>query len=220
MDVPWHDAGPAEPAPNAPRKEPGTMGPSDPTFSTRLMAAETWPRYRRIGPRIRNTILIALALIVPGIICAAFGSNLGPAWAAHEGHGTPGTWTATAEECDKSCTWTGTFEVPTTSHTYTIPAGPDGPARTYIAPMWGYDLDGTALGGGTEIDHMGQSVPAVYTGGYVFPRGGGSDWRRDTIWTALGGTGVLTWLWIFPRRALRRLRLSYAARRCIEYSQR
>jgi len=193
------------------------MGLSDSTFSARLKGAEARPRRRRTGLRIRNAILIALAFLIPSLVCVAFAGTLGPAWAAHEGHGTAGIWTATAEHCQRSCTWTGTFTVPMTSHTYTIPAGAGGPASSFTAPVWGYDLENTTLGAGITIDHLGQSVPAVDTGG-VFPRGGGSAWIRDVIMMTLGGICVLAWLWVFPKRALRRLRRSYAYRHGVDYS--
>ncbi len=106
-----------------------------------------------------------------------------------------------------------------TMRTYTIPAGPDGPASSYTAPDWGYDIENTTIGAGVTIDHIGQSVPAVATEG-IFPRGGGTDWLKYTVMTALGGIGVLAWLWLLPGRALRRLRRRYPDRHGVAYSER
>lgn len=197
------------------------MGMPDPTFSARLMASAPRRPRRRIILRTRNAVLVTLALLVPSFLCVMFASQLGPDWAAHEGHGMLGTWTSTAEHCQKDCTWTGTFTTPTTSRTYTVPAGPDGPAYSYIAPDWGFELDGVPINGGPDIDHLGQSVAAIYPDGAdgVFPRGGGDVWLEQTLGTIVCGIGVLAWLWTFPRRAVRRLRRSYACRWGADYAR-
>jgi hypothetical protein len=191
----------------------------DPTFSARLMAAEAPPRRRRTARRMRTATLVAVTLLIPGLLCMLSALQLGPAWAAHEGRGTPGTWTATALQCQKNCTWVGTFTVPTTAHTYTDPAGAGWPAYSFIAPAWGYELDGMTLDGGPGIDHVGQSVAAVDTGGpgIVFPRGGGDAWLKELLLTAGSGAAVLLWLWMLPGRALLRLRRRSTDRRGAGY---
>jgi hypothetical protein len=98
---------------------------------------------------------LAVALIVFGV------PGIGPAWTAHSGGGTAGTFTAVRQSCGKrSCAWYGDFR-------------PTGGSVT---------RQDVAIGdGGTKINAAGDVVPAVDTGGRViYPPGGGND-----IWLLL-----------------------------------
>src|SRR5215831_13279143 len=95
---------------------------------------------------------------VLGVLFIVFGvPAVGPAWSAHTGGGTPGTFTAVQESCGRrSCTWTGEFR-----------PNDGGSPRTDIE----------IADGGTKITAVGDRVLAVDTGGpVVYPPGGGDDW--------------------------------------------
>jgi hypothetical protein len=118
-------------------------------------------------------LLFAIPMTVPSI---------GPAWSAKFGEGTPGTFTATSVECNRSCTWTGEFFADDRS-VY----------RTSVS-----------LGEGGDVHRVGQQVPAVDTGDRkrVFPPGGGWDWLLISF--ALILELVCTAFWV--RWAFRRIR--------------
>ncbi|WP_034092024.1 hypothetical protein [Streptacidiphilus albus] len=52
----------------------------------------------------------AVTALLGCILCFVLGGvDIAPAWAAHEGHGTRGTWTATGNNCARTCDWVDTF---------------------------------------------------------------------------------------------------------------
>ena len=143
------------------------------------------PERKQLALRIRNAVLAGAGLVFALIRVTSGAPHLGPAWSAHEGHGTPGTWTATEDRCSKPRTWVGTF------------TGTSADARSGIRTGIGMDADVTAVG---------QQFPAVDTGdcGTVFAPGGGDAWIADAAGSAFGAGGILAWIWFVPVRMLRR----------------
>jgi hypothetical protein len=150
---------------------------------------------RPVRRRDRTQGLKVLGYGVLALGCAAFLGllsgltleSIGPAWAAHEGHGLRGTFVATAEHCDKSCSWTGNFL-------------PD--AALNVRPDVGItEADG--------ITGVGSRVRAIDSGetGTVYPLGGGDEWLLCTGGAVLCSVGILGWLAGFVVRPIRRLHL-------------
>ncbi|MEY9871765.1 hypothetical protein ABH931_001238 [Streptacidiphilus sp. MAP12-33] len=125
------------------------------------------------------------------LVLIAFSAlDIGPAWAAHLGHGTRGTFTATSVSCDKSCFYTGDF------------VSTDGSVTRH-----GVGMDSGAP------SHVGGSVPALDTGDRVdvFPADGGSDWMTVSL-VLLAAVAVLgVWTWQVPLLPLRRRRAAARA---------
>jgi hypothetical protein len=93
-----------------------------------------------------------------------------PAWAAHEGAGTPGVFTSGIRNCpQRGCSWFGTFATAQSHMKYATPEP-----------------------GGPVIRTAGDSVPAVDTGRkyVVYPVGGGTAWELPAAGVAVG-TGVV-----------------------------
>jgi hypothetical protein len=116
---------------------------------------------------------ISVVLTIAGAI------NIGPAWAAHFGHGISGTWTATAEQCSKSCTLVGNF-TPTAS---SVPSVFD-----------------ASIGTGSRSSAIGDSELAIEVSGQIFPVGGGYDWFVCTAMLLVGVCGLPVCLWFAVQR--------------------
>jgi hypothetical protein len=129
-------------------------------------------------------LFIALTLLISGL------HNLGPDWAAHTGHGNPGTFTAMQDECNRgSCRWHGTFQ----------------PTDTLTVPR-----DGVGIVGQVQINGGWSQVPAVDTGdsSYVYAKGGSDQWEASFAMVSIGTIILLLWLWfVVARRLLCRRRL-------------
>lgn len=141
--------------------------------------------------RWRTAILVWVGLPALAVVGLRFGAtDLLPAWEARAGKGTPGTFTATREECSsrRTCNWHGDF---------TADDG-DG-ARTDVVL---YDEpDGL---------QVGDSVPARDTGARkgVFSVAGGSTWLLVTGFVVAGLIAAVAWVvmlvrWLGRRRAKR-----------------
>lgn len=150
---------------------------------------------RPVGRRDRGRGLKVLGYGVLALGCAALLGlvtaltleNIGPAWAAHEGHGLRGTFVAHAEHCGKSCSWSGDFL-------------PD--AAVNVRPD-------VAIVGADGITGAGDRVRAIDSGGpgKVYASGGGYDWLAWTGAAVLSAAGMLGWLAGFVVLPVRRLRL-------------
>jgi hypothetical protein len=98
--------------------------------------------------------------IIAAVVIAAIVSFYGPAFAAHEGKGTPGVFQSELPNCAQpGCSWFGQFA-----------AG----ANTKYA---------TLAPGGPSIGQAFVSVRAVDTGAKdtVYPAGGGTAWQAPAI---------------------------------------
>jgi hypothetical protein len=106
--------------------------------------------------------------------------DIGPAYRAEFGHGTPGVFTATARDCGKTCTSTG----------------------DWIADDGTRTRRDVVLATGAGAPRPGESVPAIDTGDRagVYPAEGGWDWLLVTgFLVGICGT-VLTWTYLLVRR--------------------
>jgi len=119
-----------------------------------------------------------------GLLFGAF--DLVPAWQAHGGGGTPGTFTAEREECGRrSCSFYGSW------------VAADGSARRDDVIL--YDEPGS-LG-------TGRTVEALNTGARkgVFATAGGSTYLLVTGFVVAGLAALVTWVFVL-RNAWRRRR--------------
>lgn len=155
---------------------------SDPAFGAKYtQIRDAWQAATgRTGPEAdtkpiwtRGVILLTAGLTVQVIAAALFASILsyyGPAFAAHEGNGTPGVFTAEIRNCPQpACTWFGQFAA-------------DGRERyVSLAP------------GGPFVAQAFVTVPAVDTGAKyaVYPVGGGTAWEAPAAGLAGAGAVVL-----------------------------
>jgi hypothetical protein len=133
----------------------------------------------------RTKVFVWIGLPVIALIGLLMGaSDLGPAWQAKAGSGTPGTFTADHEECGRrSCTWHGDF------------VATEGGGRTDVIL---YDTpDGVTVG---------SAVPARDTGARkgVFSTAGGSTWLLVTGLTVAGVIAAVAWVVIVFRWVRRR----------------
>jgi hypothetical protein len=110
--------------------------------------------------------------------------DVGPAYRAEFGHGTPGVFTATARECGKSCSSTG----------------------DWVANDGGRNRHHVTLASGAGAPHPGETRKAIDVGDRisVYPENGGWDWLFITfIGTLCSGVSML-WLYILWRRVRER----------------
>lgn len=134
----------------------------------------------RTGPEVdtksiwtRGFILLTAGIFVQCFavaVIAAIVSVYGPAFAAHEGRGTVGTFTAEVRNCPQpACTWFGSFSTEASVKYATL------------AP------------GGPFISHPGVMVPAVDGGARdtVYPVGGGTTWKAPAAGLAAASAVVL-----------------------------
>lgn len=143
--------------------------------------------WRRVSKRLGSGIKIVSVPLFAAYFLAFSAWDIGPAWSAKLGNGTPGTFTAERCEHGKSgCFWKGRF----VSDTGRI-------LRTDV---------GLASGG--KVTHVGQQVGALDTGDRVdvFPVGGGWDWLLTTLFFVASLAALSIWTLIVPIRALRRRR--------------
>ncbi|MEU5941823.1 hypothetical protein ABZ807_22165 [Micromonospora sp. NPDC047548] len=136
------------------------------------------------GWRTKIFVWIGLpAIAFIGLMLGA--TDLGPAWQAKGGSGTPGTFTAVDEECSRrNCEWHGDF------------VATDGGARRTEVIL--YDApDGLA---------QGDTAPARDTGARkgVFSTTGGSTWLLLTGMTLAGVVAAVAWAVIVVRMVRRR----------------
>jgi hypothetical protein len=118
------------------------------------------------------------AIAVMGLAFAA--PDVGPAWRAKSGDGTPGTFTALREECGKrSCTWHGDF-VPT-----------DGGAARKDVILYD-DPAGLTTGGTAAARDTGARKG-------VFSTTGGSTWLLDTGLAVGGALAAVVWVALIVR---------------------
>jgi SPFH domain / Band 7 family len=127
-----------------------------------------------------------------GILALSFAiPSIGPSWAAHLGHGSPGIFTATAAspsaDCSGAChsyIWHGTF------------TARDGTVVTNVR-----------LADGGRITGLGEQEAVRYEGGQVvYPSGGGPDWLLYTIMLIAGTAAVAFWIFLLIRPLARRRR--------------
>jgi hypothetical protein len=134
----------------------------------------------RVTRRITQVVFLILPLIVIGVSMG----DIGPAWAAHLGHGERGIFTAYASNCSqRPCAWFGTF-----------------------TSFDGVNVNGLQLAAGGDVSHIGQVVPAINVGagnGEVYPGNGGTDWIYASLIMA-AGVVVLCADLFFLTRSLRR----------------
>jgi hypothetical protein len=158
----------------------GLMG--DPGFAAKYAEIrDAWQAASgRTGPELdtesiwtRGLILLTAGIFVQLIAAAVIAtivSVYGPAFAAHEGRGTPGVFTSRIHNCRQpACTWFGQFAA-------------DGNERyATLAP------------GGPFIGQAFVKVPAVDTGGKytVYPVGGGTAWEAPAAGLAAASAVVL-----------------------------
>jgi hypothetical protein len=142
-----------------------------------------WPGrwLRRISLEV-GLPLIALLLLIVGSI------EIGPAYAAAHGHGTPGYFIALRTDTCKqpsNCSWDGNFI-----------------SENGLDVRQNVQLDGTWSG-----VRIGTRIPALDSGdlGAVFPRTGSRRWQEDIEWLAMGTLIIVPWLWFIPGRRLRRM---------------
>ncbi|MFG2054077.1 hypothetical protein ACGFI9_08580 [Micromonospora sp. NPDC048930] len=136
--------------------------------------------------RMKFFLWVGLPVIaVMGLAFAA--PDVGPAWRAKSGAGTPGTFTAVREECGRrSCTWHGDF----------VPSG-GGAARKDVIL---YDEPaGLTTGGTTAARDTG-------AGKGVFSTAGGSTWLLVTGFAAGGALAAIGWVVLIVRTVLGRRR--------------
>jgi hypothetical protein len=143
-----------------------------------------WP-----GRWLRRISLEVVLPLVALVMLIAGGIQIGPAYAAAHGHGTPGYFIALRTNTCKQpsdCSWVGNFT-----------SGNGRDVRQNV------QLDGTWTGAG-----IGTRIPALDSGDpfAVFPRTGSAAWREDIVWLALGTLIMVPWFWFIPGRRLRRMR--------------
>lgn len=133
----------------------------------------------------------ALAILpVAGLVMVVVGAvEIGPAYAAAHGHGTPGYFTAVSKtSCVRptSCSWTGTF---TSLNLRDIRNNVrmDG-SWTYVEP-------------GTMIPALDSGDPFA-----VFPRLGSTRWHEDVGFLAIGSIILMPWLYLVAVRRMWRSR--------------
>ncbi|WP_176730551.1 hypothetical protein [Micromonospora mirobrigensis] len=127
--------------------------------------------------------------VVALVALGGVGSEVGPAWQAKSGGGTPGTFTAGYETCGRrACTWYGDFA-----------PGDGSPVRRDVIL---YDAPDELVRGG--------SAPARDTGARsgVFGASGGGFWVAATLFAAVGVAAALAWLVLLARAVRRRRALS------------
>lgn len=110
--------------------------------------------------------------------------DIGPAYRAQLGHGTPGVFTATSRDCGKTCSSTG----------------------TWVADDGSKVRKGVTLATGAGAPRPGETRQAVDVGDRiaVYPRGGGWDWLLISVMLLLF-TGVgCAWLYFLLRRVRER----------------
>jgi hypothetical protein len=142
------------------------------------------PAFVRRAEEIFVTWVIPLSMVV---VLAFVIVDIGPAWAARFGHGTHGTFTA--QHCQDrrgGCFWSGTFI-----------SGDRRDKRTEVG-----------LGGGNNVTHVGQQVPAIDTGdrAIVYPANGGHDWAWTTFGLVFSLAYLVYWATCMPGSVLRRAR--------------
>jgi hypothetical protein len=142
------------------------------------------------GWRTKVFVWIGLpAIAVAALFFGAF--DLGPAWQAKAGDGTPGTFTVVREDCGRrNCTWYGDFA-----------ATEGGGQRTDVILY--DDPDGLAVG---------DAVPVRDTGARngVFAAAGGSTWLLMTGFVLAGVIAAVAWVVIVVRTVRRRRALAPA----------
>jgi hypothetical protein len=185
----------------------GLMG--DPAFDAKYaqIRAAWQAATGRTGPEAdtksiwtRGLILITAGICVQLIavaVIAAILSYYGPAFAAHEGEGTPGVFSPQIPNCAQpGCTWFGQFMANSGKVKYA-----------------------TLAAGGPAIDQQGVNVPAVDSGAKytVYPVGGGTAWQAPAAGLAAASGVVLVVLAAeltgglhMRRRRLRRARTGLA----------
>jgi hypothetical protein len=149
-------------------------------------------QFRRFGEANRRLVVRYGSLAIIIVMLTVGIGTLGSAWAAHTGHGTPGTWTATGRHCGKSCYLFGDF----------TPAGDAAPA-----------LANTTIGGGATAHAVGDSEAAVDVSGHIYPAGGGDDWLKSITTIVVAALALALWIWFAVRRHQRRPALTLAGRR-------
>src|SRR5215472_8546402 len=185
----------------------GLMG--DPAFDAKYtQLRDAWQAATgRTGPEAdtksiwtRGLILMTAGICLQAIavaVIAAILSYYGPAFAAHEGEGTPGVLSPQIPNCAQpGCTWFGQFTASSGNVKYA-----------------------TLAAGGPAIDQQGVNVPAVDSGAKytVYPVGGGSAWQAAAAGLAAASGIVLVVLAAEltgglhrRRRRLRRARTGHA----------
>lgn len=156
-----------------------------------------WPYGRRV-PHLHvrrwiGWILIGVALPVAGTGLLVFGSiEIGPAYAAAQGHGTLGTYTTTRiASCEHpaECSWYGDFVSADGRHTR---------LNVRFDGVWTRGTPGT-------------TTPALDSGDpfTVFPRTGTNLWMRDLM-ALIGGTVIMVpWLGCVLLWLTRKLRMPW-----------
>jgi hypothetical protein len=146
---------------------------------------------RRLGEGPANRwlrrVVVGIVLLIGVAFLIAGSVQIGPAYAAAHGHGTPGYFVAVrTNTCDQNrhCSWDGTFRSWN---------GRDIRADVHLDGTW----SGVAVG--TKIPALDSGDPFA-----VYPRTGSEHWREDLIWLALGTLIVVPWLWVVLFRQLRR----------------
>ncbi|MFI7426163.1 hypothetical protein ACIBPB_04190 [Micromonospora sp. NPDC049836] len=136
--------------------------------------------------RMKFFLWVGLPVIaVMGLAFAA--PDVGPAWRAKSGAGTPGTFTAVNEECSRrSCTWHGDF----------VPA--DGGAVRKNVILYD-DPAGLTTGGSAAAHDTG-------AGKGVFSTTGGSTWLLVTGFTVGGALAAVGWVVVIVRTIMGRRR--------------
>ena len=134
----------------------------------------------------RTKVFVWIGLPVIAVIGLMLGAtDLTPTWEAKNGGGTPGTFTAVAEECSRrNCEWHGDF------------VATEGGARR--ADVILYDApDGLTRGGTAEARDTGARKG-------VFSTTGGSTWLLVTGLTVAGLAAAVAWVVIMVRTVRRR----------------
>ncbi|MEU9025058.1 hypothetical protein [Actinomadura sp. NPDC048394] len=140
----------------------------------------------RIPDRPKSVVLASIFLFAIGVGLCVEPIEFRSAWAAKRGHGTPGVFAAEEyiKEPKGGSHWSGPF----TSEN----------GRVQRADIF--------FGG--KVDHVGERVRVVYTGGdYVYPPRGGWDWLWDASLFVFALVGLVVWIFVYPVRALRRRRV-------------
>lgn len=123
--------------------------------------------------------------VATALVLLVGATQLGPALAAAEGHGTAGYFVAGAEKCYQGrCGWTGNFVAPDGRVTRRN-VGFRGPHRSLYP---GVRL--AALDTGDAAD--------------VYARHGSRDWMADLALVVVGVIGFGLWAWRVPYRTARR----------------
>lgn len=134
--------------------------------------------------------LAAAGIAAVGVVLLYFGAvGVGPAWAAHLGHGTPGIFTATGaqqwQNCGESCqtatNWLGT-----------------------VTTRQGSRADVQLQPDGAHITAVGQQEKVLLeSDGWAYANGGGPDWLLTTL-MVIGGAAIVGFSIIRVLRALGR----------------